>query len=277
MDDNMTATRTFAAEWEKRIGSGSDFERQLTPESRKFYRMLTDEPVAAVRSMMEGLTATVPVPVATPSVPAAPKSRGNAPAALFAPAVAAMVAVGGCFACDASGWIALPVVGATVAVASAISALFARRHPCAPAPQSTTAKPEIAVDDNALRRIAEIFQRQMEAVTNYVKDREQDAALGFDVTDSKSFAEWIQKFVDHANRNPDSRALNLLKEELVSKLLTMGISVYDELTYDAKGEPLLPDRDSYRDERPADADKFSTVRHAIVSSRRRLLAPGELA
>ena len=68
----------------------------------------------------------------------------------------------------------------------------------------------------------------------------------------------------------------ILKGELLSKLSTMGIAVYDVLRYDKDGKPILPDKNCFRDERRLETDPFTKVCQSVVVSRRGVLAIGEI-
>ena len=76
-------------------------------------------------------------------------------------------------------------------------------------------------------------------------------------------------------RNENNNTLYALKGEIISKLSTMGITVYDELLTDEHGVLILPDSDYYEDARTGTG--YTKVNRAVVYSRRRLLARGEIS
>ncbi len=115
----------------------------------------------------------------------------------------------------------------------------------------------------------------LQDLVDYLSSCDDDASMGFDVTNDKAFGKWIQKFVNYANRNEDNNAIYALKNEMIFKLSAMGITVYDELVTDKNGMLILPDSDYYEDTHTG--TEYTKVNKAVVYSRRRLLARGEIS
>ena len=282
------AIAKFKDSWDRATGPGSKFSENLTPEGRHIRRLLEDAPPEAVRALLGG--------VSVETRDAVPDSRhdtvlgqGHAgKAASCNRRVAAVLAIASLALCCASPWIApkiwtgvacfacaaLAGAAATVAMAK----LGRGKDPARPLMETRAMSlPEISVATSALDKAVAVFSAALGNVIDSSREKEEDSALGFDITASKAFGDWVQKFVDEASRDGADDGSAMLKDELVSKLRTMGISVFDRIRRGKDGKTALPPRDAFRDSRPEGHDEFTRVVHAAVYSRRGILAVGELA
>ena len=283
------AIAKFKDSWDRATGPGSKFSETLTPEGRHIRRLLEDAPPEAARVLLGGVSAETggaspaPAPGAThghyrQNKTASPSKR-----------TAAVLAAVSLALCYFSSWIAPKIgagitslVGAALAGAAVAAAMLKpscgkKDSPKPPANPCATPMLAIRVDPAALDKAVRVFSTALSDVIANAKEKEDDASLGFDVTASKAFGDWVQKFVDEANRDGADDGFAMLKDELVSKLRTMGISVFDHIRRGKDGKAALPPRDSFRDSRPEGRDEFTRVFHAAVYSRRGTLAVGELA
>ena len=292
-----SAISYFKAEWERRIGPKSEFSSNLTPETRNFRRLLSDAPCEAVATILNGVVAEQPSVSAT-TLPSPPCGRQNDRRSLAIAICCMGAAIAGVLeflfaacakiACDGDcaahahlsvfGMVALILVSLVSAVAGMRFMRRLYRQPITNdgLQSAKNQSADIIVSQGAIDGAVSIFYKTMEEVAAYVKEKEDDRALGFDISDSKSFGEWVQKFVDYANENPQNSDVAILKGDLLSKLRTMGITVYDVIRHCKNGEIQLPERDSYRDERIDENAEYSVVKHAVVISRRGVLAIGEI-
>ena len=274
--DKKTAISTLRSDWEKKIGAASEFERSLTPEGRVFKRYLEAVPGVMTETLLNGIS------IKMTESEAAPLPRGGSEQTkTFLPAFCAGVAVVAagvvCSLCQCSA--TLTTVITTAAVVSSVIAAGSRRSrrgEITP-PRQPRCPAELEIDGAALEKAQDSFLEVLKNLIDYVHHQEKDSALGFDVTTSKSFAEWVQDFVDYSNQQKADSELTALKIALAAQLRIMGIEVYDSLKKDkTTGELQLPQRTWYRDGRSDDNAEFATVKHAVVSSRRGVLAIGEL-
>lgn len=286
--DIAGAMANFKDSWDRSIGPGSKFSESLTPEGRHIRRLFEDAPPEAVRVLLGGVSVE-----ACDSIPdsshSAALGQGHAGISKQAQKRAAVVLAAVSLAlCCSSSWIAPKIgTGATCLISAALAGaavMATKAMPnCGkdvartPAKSRAAANTEISVAPSALDKAVGIFVSALGDVIAQAKEKEDDAALGFDITASKAFGDWVQKFVDEANREDAGDELSMLKGELISKLRTMGISVFDRIRSGKDGKAALPPRDSYRDSRPEGHNEFTQVIHAVVYSRRGVLAVGELA
>lgn len=281
------AIARFNDSWDRATGPRSKFSETLTPEGRHIRRLLEDAPPAVVRVLLGGIGAAgdETMPATKPGnmrqvQPGKAVSRSKRPAIVLSLALLAL--------CASSPWLAQKTGTCVVCLASAALAgaavVSAMRRPgrgndsaCASPQPRTGARPEFSVDPSALDKAVAIFSTALGDVIASAKEKEEDSALGFDITASKAFGDWVQKFVDETRRDGADDGFAMLKDELVSKLRTMGISVFDRIRRGKDGKAALPPRDAFRDSRPEGHDEFTRVIHAAVYSRRGILAMGELA
>ncbi len=282
------AIAKFKDSWDLATGPGSKFSESLTPEGRHIRRLLEDAPPEAVRALFGGVSVEIRDAVPDSRHDTAPGQGHAGKAASCHRRVAAVLAATSLALCCASPWIA-PKIGtgvacfACAALAGAAATAAMAKTGCGKGPMRPSAenramsRPEISVATSALDKAVAIFSAALGEVIDSAKEKEDDAALGFDITASKAFGDWVQKFVDEANRDGADDGFAMLKNELVSKLRTMGISVFDRMRRGKDGKSALPPRDAFRDSRPEGHDEFTRVIHAAVYSRRGILAIGELA
>lgn len=282
------AIAKFKDSWDRATGPGSKFSENLTPEGRHIRRLLEDAPPEAVRALFGGVSVETgnAVPDSRHDTEFGQGLGGNAPSCHRRAAV--ILATTSLALCCVSAWIA-PRIGTGVtcfvcaALAGAAVTAAMAKHGCGKGPARPSAetramsRPEISVATSALDKAVAVFSAALGNVIDSAKEKEVDLALGFDITASKAFGDWVQKFVDEANRDGADDGFAMLKDELVSKLRTMGISVFDRIRRGKDGKAALPPRDSYRDSRPEGHNEFTQVIHAVVYSRRGVLAVGELA
>lgn len=275
MNDIASAARELKLGWEQRVGAHSEFDGRLTPESRQFSRLMINEPCAAADAILKGIGISWADNRPDPKVSI--KLCGIAIVAL-ATTCTTIIAYLGCKYFHATWWTTVQVLGALTfaAVAGVCFLKFGLRKYISVA-VSEPSTPQVTIDPKAIPSALDAFQRMVENVVERVKYQEGDRALGFDVSDSTNFGEWVQAFVDYANAYPENNDLRILKCSLVSQLRTMGIVVYDTLLKNPDGTQNVPDKDSFKDERPSDDSRYVKVCHAVVYSRRRVLAFGELA
>ena len=282
------AIAKFKDSWDRATGPGSNFSENLTPEGRHIRRLLENAPPEAVGALLGGVSVETRDAAPAPDSGAARMRRHPGKAAPRTGRTVAVLAAVSLVLCCASSWIAPKIgTGATCLVCAALAgvavtaAMPKPRHDVdtdrAFAEPRSTARPEISVAPAALHKAIDIFSDALGNVIARAKEKEDDAAIGFDITGSKAFGDWVQKFVDEANREDAGEELAMLRGELVSKLRTMGISVFDRMRRGKDGKAALPPRDAFRDSRPEGHDEFTRVVHAAVYSRRGILAVGELA
>ena len=292
-----SAISYFKSEWERRIGPKSEFSSNLTPETRNFRRLLSDAPCDAIEAILKGVVAEQSSAPATAT--AETLCRKHDDRHLWLISICCMGVSAACViellfrvygriscndGCVVHGHIsALGMIGLVLfAIVSAGAGMFfRRRHHCLSKQSSVLLQPQtfvtnVDIANESINNTVAIFYKAIKDVVAYVKEKEDDLALGFDISDSKSFGEWIQKFVDYVNENQQNTDVVILKSELLSKLRTMGISVYDTLHRGKDGVVQLPEKNSYRDERSDETAEYTTVKHAAVISRRGVLAIGEI-
>lgn len=273
--DKKTAIDALQERWEKRLSPDGEIEKLLTTEGRIFKNFLKDTPYWAINAVINGISITE----AESKVSyAAPKTESSSK-------MLVMTGVG--LSCVCTGIICAlfkfpPVLstflttGIAVYAASFLMNKIERENKRVQ-PVRHQAKTEVKIDSAAIDKALDVFQGDMARLLKYVRQQEEERTLGFDITESKSFGDWVQKFADYCNRNIENHDLNGLRGELFSKLGIMGIEVYDTLEHDSvSGKVILPDRTWFKDERSTDDADFTTVKHAAVISRRRVLAIGTL-
>lgn len=96
---------------------------------------------------------------------------------------------------------------------------------------------------------------------------------GYDITIDTKFGEWAQRFLMLANKSED-RAIARLGDELVTRLATMKIKVYDEPILNSEGKPDVPFFDYLIDE--SNGEEYTEVVKPVIYSDRSLLARGEI-
>jgi hypothetical protein len=275
MNDIASAARDLKLGWEQRVGAHSEFDGHLTPESRQFSRLMINEPCAAADAILNGIGISWANNRPDPKVSI--KLRGIAIVAL-ATTCTAIIAYLGCNYSHATWWTTVLVLGAlTFTAVAGMCFLKSGLKKYISVEVSEPPTPQVIIDPRAITSALDAFQRMIENVVERVKYQEADRALVFDVSDSTSFGEWVQAFVDYANKYPENNDWRILKCSLVSQLRMKGIVVYDTLLKNPDGTQNVPDRDSFKDERPSDDSEYVRVCHAVVYSRRRVLALGELA
>lgn len=292
-----SAISYFKSEWERRIGPKSEFSSNLTPETRNFRRLLSDAPCDAIAAILKGVVAEQSSAPATAT--AETLCRKHDDRHLWLISICCMGVSAACViellfrvygriscndGCVVHGHIsALGMIGLVLfAIVSAGAGMFfGRRHHCLSTQSSALLQSQafvtnVNITNESINNTVTIFYKALEDLVAYVKEKEDDLALGFDISGSKSFGEWVQKFADYANDNQENTDIAILKCELLSKLRTMGISVYDTLHRGKDGVVQLPEKNSYRDERSDETAEYTTVKHAAVISRRGILAIGEI-
>lgn len=275
MNDIASAARDLKLGWEQRVGAHSEFDGHLTPESRQFSRLMINEPCAAADAILNGIG--ISWANNRPDSKVSIKLCGIAIVAL-ATTCTAIIAYLGCNYSHATWWTTVLVLGAlTFTAVAGMCFLKSGLKKYISVEVSEPPTPQVIIDPRAITSALDAFQRMIENVVERVKYQEADRALVFDVSDSTSFGEWVQAFVDYANKYPENNDLRILKCSLVSQLRMKGIVVYDTLLRNPDGTQNVPDRDSFKDERPSDDSEYVRVCHAVVYSRRRVLALGELA
>lgn len=274
--DKSSLLKNFQSDWKQKIGPTSEFEAKLTPETRVYKRILEDVPSSVMATIIDGISIKTtenrtPIPC-------------NKTTALlnYLPVIYAVIVilVTGCICAIANCSSVTTTIAAAIMVIATLT--FAVKHSSSKNKKYEPAYKIVVhadwcIEKSALEKTLNIYLKGLEEVIAYVRKKEADLALGYDVTDSKEFGEWIQKFIDYSNRHTENNDLDILKEELISKLSLMGIEVYDSLKKNAQtGEPLLPERSCYRDGRTDDNIEFSEVVHSAVKSRRGVLAIGKI-
>lgn len=96
----------------------------------------------------------------------------------------------------------------------------------------------------------------------------------YDVSVDRAFGEWIQSFLLYADKNPEDRKLQRLKDMLMDRLAIMGVHVYDEVLLNQEGCPDVPYPD-YLIDRSA-GGSYEAVDKPAVYTDRALLARGEI-
>lgn len=269
--DIQNGIRFHNEKWEEQTGEKSEFARTLSPTGRNAWRIIRKMPEKTVENVLKGVKV---VPDATDIIESQPHDSKSSVvgAALMAAIPSALCATIG------SRFISSPwLVGASTLAVAAISTgvsftRYQRNNTPISAREETT---HLEIDDASIQAVLDDSQKMLQALVDYLSSCDEDADLGFDVTKDKAFGEWIQKFVNYVNRNPGNNTLYALKEEMISKLSAMGITVYDELLIDDNGVLILPDPDYYDDARTG--TDFTKVNRAVVYSRRRLLVRGEIS
>ena len=293
-----SAISYFKSEWERRIGPQSEFSSNLTPETRNFRRLLSDAPCEAIETILKGVVAEQSSAPATTTPEKLSRKQDDRCQRLISICcmgvsvacvmellfrVYAKISCNG--DCIAHGHISAfgMAVLILLAIASAgLGMLSLLRFHCQTKQALTIMQPQtrvanVGITNESLNNAVAVFYKALEDLVAYVTEKESDLALGFDISNSKSFGEWVQKFTDYANENQQNTDIAILKGELQSKLRTMGISVYDTLHRGKDGAIQLPERNSYRDERNDETAEYNMVKHAVVISRRGVLAIGEIA
>ena len=273
MMDIKSGIKLHNEKWEERTGEKSDFARTLSPTSRNAWRIIRKMPEKTVENVLNGVKAIPDITNSEECQTQTHNSKGSAIcASLIATIPPALCAtIGSHFSLPS--WI---VGTSTLAVAAISTGVSYKMYMHKNTPTSVRKETvHLEIDDASIQAVLEDSQKMLQSLVDYLSSCDEDANIGFDVTKDKAFGEWIQKFVNYANRNENNNTLYALKGEIISKLSTMGITVYDELLTDEHGVLILPDSDYYEDARTGTG--YTKVNRAVVYSRRRLLARGEIS
>ncbi len=106
-----------------------------------------------------------------------------------------------------------------------------------------------------------------------VQEKQKSNSMGYDITVDTKFGEWAQRFLIIANKSED-RAIANLGDELVTRLATMKIIVYDEPLLNSQGKPDVPFDDYLMDE--SSGEEYKEVVKPAIYSKSSLLARGEI-
>lgn len=254
--DPKQAVREFWEQWESRTGDKSAFAKQQTPFVREGWLAVRPLPGEVVDAVLEGVSE---------------KKAGSAPRKPLWPAVLpAPLCALACLCLPVPGWVGAMAVAASGAAGIGLAVKIQRELLLAA--DEPDAEPEL--EPEAVEKALDLAEIRMAALTEHLSSIEKDAALGHDATGDKELGLWVQKFLTCAQRRQEDSSLQMLRDELIGVLENMGITVYDELLLNDKGEPELPDAAYYRDEREGEA--YTRVKRPVVYSRRKLLAQGSL-
>lgn len=274
-----SAISVFKEKWESVVGTGSELDRSLSPELRKFRCVLSGMPVVAVTEILEGISvADTEMQMLKPVFGGScVKARDMAMLSMFV-ALVVVVTCGLCSLCGVS-WGRATLAASLLASVTVFVAgrRISKKIPDKKELCASTGICEVSVSVESVSKAVDKSYESLSEAVSCMKRVQDDASKGYDITDSRQFGEWVQKFVDYCNDSPEDSNLRVLKGELLSKLRMMGIEVYDAIRKDGYGNVILPGTDGFRDERTTAEAGYSEVRHAVVSSRRRVLAIGELA
>lgn len=109
--------------------------------------------------------------------------------------------------------------------------------------------------------------REISAYENRMSSR-------YDVSVDRAFGEWIQSFLLYADKSPEDRKLQRLRDILMDRLAIMGIHVYDEVSLNPQGCPDVPYPDYLIDR--SESGNYEAVDKPAVYTDRALLARGEI-
>ena len=148
----------------------------------------------------------------------------------------------------------------------------------APAPQKLCRediKFSTVADAEAEAKFTAKISGEIDNLAQQISDFERAANSRPDIGLNQSFGEWAQHFIMYADANPGDRKLQRLRDDFVTQLLTMKITVYDELILKADGTPDTP-LEGYVLYDPT-IKIFTKVERPAIYSERQLLARGKIS
>jgi hypothetical protein len=98
----------------------------------------------------------------------------------------------------------------------------------------------VSLNEKELEKSLKELKGCVEALMNQVEELSKPKAKGHDITTDVSFAEWVQKIVSVIQYVEDRQFRILVRGELLSKLMSMGISVQEEFGVSEDGEVIMP-------------------------------------
>ncbi len=256
--------RIFKERWELRTGDRSEFARKQSPFVREGCLSVRELPEKLAGILLGGIRAGMQ------SVPQQDKPQRmiweNVLPLIVCAVLAAFLPV---FA-----WIKVLIILAGAAASVLWGYVLQRRMSPAKTASEPTQERAVEIDEQSIEDALRMSEEMLGAYAEYLRGIEQDAKLGHDASKDRFFGEWIQKFVSYTLRHEDNRSIQLLRDEFVEMLDSMGITVYYELEKNEAGGIILPDEEYYVDERSG--EEFIRVKKPIVYSRRQLLARGTI-
>lgn len=132
----------------------------------------------------------------------------------------------------------------------------------------------LRIDDKKKEELRSDAKRRIDALCVEIAEYEKKVKDVHDIAVDKAFGEWVQNFLIYADAHPDDRKLQLLRDELINRLASMRIRVYDELRLNDEGKPDVPIQDYLIDSRKS--DDYERVTRPAVYSNRAILARGEV-
>lgn len=269
-----SAIDRFDSAWEAFAGSGSEIDKSLTVEGRKLRRILFRVPSKITKALLDGV-----------SVSAVEEARVYRSGHQTAPRVSSIAAIIGgaglviCGICALAGFMSAVIgLSAAVFIGNWIMKKKTSKTQMSTEELNLSMKNyDVEVSDLSVDLAVAAAKEGMKDALSFAEDLEGDGSERFDITHSRQFGEWVQKFADYCNDESSPGDLKILKAELFSKLRMSGIEVYDSIRRDKEGNVILPAEDSFKDARADASVDFNEVRHAVVTSREDVLAIGELA
>ena len=273
-----SAISAFKEKWESVAGTGSELERSMSPELRKFRCAISGMSVAVVEEILGEISA---VGAETQMLKPASGSCMKAREVIILSASSGLSATVACCLCNLCGvhWFGTLLMSSllTAVMVFVVGRRMSKEIADKEVLCTSNGMCEVSVSEESVLKAVDKSYEGLSEVVSCVKRIQEEGSMGYDISDSRQFGEWVQKFVDYCNDSQENSDLRILKGELLTKLRMVGIDVYDTIRKDGAGNVILPVSGGFRDERITSECAYSVVRHAVVSSNRRVLAIGELA
>lgn len=263
------AIRLFKEKWNERTGDRSAFSRQQSPFVRAGLLRIRDLPVELVDTLLGSISYRAAAPLSPDAQPPRRQRSGwyyILPVSVYG-IIAALLPI--------PGWVSTLVILLLTACSVWLFLKF-REKPNASdrKPVESEVSGTVEMEEAVLSSILKMAEDMLTSEADYLCEIEKDAQQGHDITKDGYFGQWVQKFSAYVNQRSEDQNIRMLYGELIGKLQSMDITVYDQLLLDENGLPAVPDRTYYVDER--EGDTFTQVKHPVVYSGRQLLARGTL-
>ena len=136
-------------------------------------------------------------------------------------------------------------------------------------------KAKVAIDEDKAEKFLAIARREIEKLSEEISDFENAANARHDIAKDRKFGDWVQRFLIFADKHPEDRAIQKLRDNLVEVLATMRIYVYDSVELKEDGTPDVPRADYLIDN--SKDKKYTYVSRPAVYSDELSLARGEIS
>ena len=136
-------------------------------------------------------------------------------------------------------------------------------------------KAKISTNEDEAEKFLEEFYREIEKLSQEISDFENAANAKHDIAQDRRFGDWVQRFLIFADKHPEDRAIQKLRDNLIEVLATMRIYVYDSVELKEDGTPDVPRADYLIDN--SKDKKYTRVSRPAVYSDKLSLARGEIS